>query len=80
MVQRKRIQLGTMRLRVQALTLPSGLRIWCCRELWCRPAAVALTRPLAWELLYAAGVAIKKSKKKKCNLERTHQVRKSAES
>ena len=30
----KRIQLGTMRLRVQSLALLSGLTIWCCRELW----------------------------------------------
>ena len=27
--------------------------------LWCRPAAAALIRPLAWELPYAAGVALK---------------------
>ena len=27
--------------------------------LWCRPAAIALIRPLACELLYAAGVALK---------------------
>ena len=27
--------------------------------LWCRPAAVAPTRPLAWELPYAAGTALK---------------------
>jgi len=30
--------------------------------LWCRPAAVALIRPLAWELLYAAGAALKRQK------------------
>ena len=36
MAQQKRIQLGTMRLRVQYLALLSGLRIWCCRELWFR--------------------------------------------
>ena len=33
--------------------------------LWCRPAAVALIRPLAWALPYATGVALKKKKKKK---------------
>ena len=33
--------------------------------LWCRPAAVAPIRPLAWEPLYASGVALKKKKKKK---------------
>ena len=36
MVQQKRIQLGTMRLPVQSLALLRGLRIWFCRELWCR--------------------------------------------
>ena len=33
--------------------------------LWCRLAAAALIRPLAWELTYAMGVALKKTKKKK---------------
>ena len=33
--------------------------------LWCRPAAAAPIRPLAWELLYAARTALKKAKKKK---------------
>ena len=36
MDQRKRICLGTMRLRVRSLTFLSGLRIRYCRELWCR--------------------------------------------
>jgi len=31
--------------------------------LWCRPAATAPIRPLAWELPYAAGVALKKERK-----------------
>ena len=31
--------------------------------LWCRPAAAAPIRPLAWELPYAMGVALKKKKK-----------------
>ena len=35
--------------------------------LWCRPAAVALNRPLAWEFPYAVGTALK-SKKKKSSL------------
>ena len=30
--------------------------------LWCRPAAVALIRPLAWEPPYAPCVALKKQK------------------
>ena len=33
--------------------------------LWCRLVAEALIRPLAWELPYAAGTALKASKKKK---------------
>ena len=33
--------------------------------LWCRPAAIALIRPLAWELPYAAGAALKSNKRKK---------------
>ena len=33
--------------------------------LWHRLAAVALIRPLAWELPYAAHMALKKKKKKK---------------
>ena len=35
-VQRKHIQLGTMRLWVQSLALLSGLRIWHYHELWYR--------------------------------------------
>ena len=27
--------------------------------LWCRPAAAALIRPVAWELPYATGLALK---------------------
>ena len=34
MVQQKRNLLGTMRMRVQSLASLSGLRTWCCRELW----------------------------------------------
>ena len=33
--------------------------------LWCRPAAVAQIRPLAWEPPYAAGAALKKTKRQK---------------
>ena len=32
--------------------------------LWCRPVAIALIGPLAWEPPYAAGAAIEKEKKK----------------
>ena len=65
MVQWKRIRLGTMRLRVRSLALRSGLRIWHCCELWCRPPATALIHPLAWDPPYAAGVALKEQKTKK---------------
>ena len=33
--------------------------------LWCRPAAVAPIKPLAWEPPYAVGVALKGQKDKK---------------
>ena len=36
--------------------------------LWCKPAAAAPIRPLAWELSYAAGEALKKKKKKNLNI------------
>ena len=39
---------------------------------WCRLAAAALIQPLAWELPYTMGVALKKrKKKKKCMREKT---------
>ena len=34
-------------------------------RLWCRPAATALIRPLAWEPPYAVGVALKSKKKQR---------------
>ena len=37
------------------------LLLWLC----CRTAATAPIRPLAWELPYAVGVALKSQKKKK---------------
>ena len=79
MAQQKRNQQGTMKLWVQSLASLSGLRIWHCHELWCgsqmwlsdpallwlwcRLAAVALIRPLAWEPPYATGVALKSKTK-----------------
>ena len=33
--------------------------------LWCKPAAVASFRPLAWEPPYAVGTALKRQKTKK---------------
>ena len=71
MAQRKRIQLGTMRLWVRSLASLSGLRIQICHELWCRSqaqlgsgVAVAPTRPLAWEPPYATGAALKRQRQK----------------
>ena len=34
---------------------------------WCRPAATALIGPLAWELPYAMGVALKRQNKQTKN-------------
>ena len=80
MMQQKQIRLGTMRLWIQSLASFSELRIWhsvsCgggCRRssdlallwFWCRPAATAPMRPLAWEPPYAVGAALEKGKKKK---------------
>ena len=36
-------------------------------RLWCRPAATAPIRPLAWETPYAKGEALKKQKNKNKN-------------
>ena len=65
MAQWKRIQLGTMSLRVRSLASRSGLKIRCCRELWCRPAATAPIRPLTWEPPYAMGAGLEKTKRQK---------------
>jgi len=44
--------------------------------LWCRPAATAPIRPLAWEPPFAAGVALEKAKrpKKKKKKERKKKI------
>ena len=50
--------------------LAQGLRIQHYRELWCRLAAAAPIRPLAWETPYATGAALRRQKtgkKKKGN-------------
>ena len=54
-----------IRIREDVGSIP-GLIQWvkCCRELWCRPAAVAPIGPLAWELPYATGEALTRQKKK----------------
>ena len=41
--------------------VPDPMLLW----LWCRLAATAPIRPLAWEPPHAAGVALEKTKKKK---------------
>ena len=81
MAQWKGTHLVSMRMRVPFLAPLIELKIRCCRKLWCVgrrlgldlvllwlwhwPAAVAPIQPLAWELPYAAGVALKTKKKKK---------------
>ena len=49
-------------------------RLHCCDPallwLWCRPAAAALIRPLAWEFPCAVGAALKKSAKLLIELEK----------
>ena len=78
--QQKEIQLVPMRMQVQSLAslsgwLSSGVALSCgvghrhgsdlaLPWLWCRSAVTAPIWPLAWELPYAAGVALKREKKK----------------
>ena len=57
---------------IKDLALPWALvqiadvaRIWYCCGSRCRPATTTLIPPLAWELPYASGVALKRLKKKK---------------
>ena len=69
-----------MRIQVQYLALLSGLRIWHCCKLQYRlqmqlgshvavavvqPVAAATIQPLAWELPYATGVALKGKEEKR---------------
>ena len=80
MEQQKRIRLESLRMWVHpwllSVGLGSGFAVSCgvgrrCGSdpallwLWHRPAAVAQIRPLALQLPYALGVALKKKKKKK---------------
>ena len=61
-----------------SMTSFSGLRIWHCRELWCTwkrrlgssvaVAAAALTQPLTQQHPYAAGMVLKRGKKKKSKM------------
>ena len=68
LVRWKRIRLGTIGFRVRSLASLSGLGIWHCHELWCRPAATALTGLLAWKLPCAAVAALKEKKKERKKL------------
>ena len=65
-------------MRVRSLALLSGLSVAVscgvgCRRgldptllwLWCRPVAMALIGPLAWQPLYAAEAALEKAKRQK---------------
>ena len=69
--------------------LLSGLRIWRCHELWvggrcslgmallwlwCRPVATAPIQTLAQDHPQAAGVALKRKKKKKNQVERRYKT------
>ena len=65
MAQQKRIQLGTMRLRVPSLGLAQWAKDLALLWPWRRPAAAALIRTLAWKPLSAIGAALKRKKKKK---------------
>ena len=50
----------TMRFRVPSISvLAQWVKDLVVLWLWCRPAAVVLIRPLAWEPPYAMGAALK---------------------
>ena len=81
MAQWKLMLLASMKIQICSLALLSGQATVSCGVgcrcgsdlavlwLWCRLAALALIRPLAQELPYAAGAALKnKTNKKKCIL------------
>ena len=57
-------------IRVVSLASLSGSGIRHCHELWHRLAAAAPVQPLAWELLYAAGAALKKKKTENLELKK----------
>ena len=42
--------------------------------LWCKAAAAALIRPLAWKLPYALGAVLKRPKKKKKQSKETSEI------
>ena len=55
-------------MRVRSLASLSGLRIQCCGKPQHRSAAAPPVQPIAQELPYAAGVAVKQKKRKFCKL------------
>ena len=57
-------RLVSMRMQVRSLASITGLKIWHCHELWCRPAATAPIQPPAQEFPYASGVALPPARKK----------------
>ena len=76
----KQTRLTSIRTWVPSLASFRGLKIWQCREqdvgwrlgsdlvllwLWYRSAGTGPIWPLAWELAYATGVALKRQKEKK---------------
>ena len=78
MVQQKRTRLVSMSMRVPSPALlvgrGSGVAVSCgvghrCGSdpellwLWCRPAAVAPIRPLAWELPHASGATVREKER-----------------
>ena len=55
----------SMRMAVQSMASISGLKIRHCHKVWCRLAAADPIQPLAWEHSYAAGMPLKRKKKRK---------------
>ena len=47
--------------------------------LWCRPEAVALIQSLAWEVTYAAGVALERKERRKRERERKKEKKRKKE-
>ena len=71
----------SMKMQVRSLALLTGLRIQHCRDvgqrrsldlallwLWSRPVDTAPIGPLAWELPYTVGAALKKKKERQKKL------------
>ena len=83
MAQRKRTSIhedvGLTPCLIQWVSLCRGIDYRCSLDLallwlWHRLAAAALILPLAWELPYAKGVALKRQKKKRNSWERASGV------